>query len=425
MTSSVEIEVCASWQGLEAPRTVGLLCATTVRGRNVFSFAYDKDWLRAEYVLQLDPRLSLFEGPQYPPADLDSFGVFLDSSPDRWGRVLLNRREAARARQESRKPRALREVDYLLGVFDPHRQGGLRYRLGTDQPFLDDDTEYASPPWTSLRALEEISRRLEESGVENDPSYSRWLGMLVAPGRSLGGARPKASVVDDKGNLWIAKFPSASDTEDIGAWEGVVHTLAMRAGIVTAPARVERFGSPNHTFITQRFDREKSGGRVHFVSAMTQLEMKAGEAGASYLDLAEILIQQGAQPTEDLEQLWRRVAFNVCVSNVDDHLRNHGFLLGPSGWRLAPAYDMNPVAHGDGLTLNISDSDNSQHMDLVLEVADYFRVKKARAQQILRTVREAVAQWREVAAGLGISRDAQDRMENAFRLTEELSRGGR
>jgi len=335
----------------------------------------------------------------------------------------MQRREAQRARGEGRRPRTLLESDYLLGVFDGHRSGGLRYRLSpagpsTEGPFLDDDAELASPPWTWLRELERISRALERDGVEDDPSYGRWLKMLLAPGRSLGGARPKASVRAPTGELWIAKFPGRADPHDVGAWEWVTHTLATRAGIVTAPASCQRFRvRGHHTFLTQRFDRIGERRR-HFASAMTLLEKHDGEP-SSYLELAEVIAQRGIHPARDLEQLWRRICFSVCVSNLDDHLRNHGFLLEPRGWSLAPAYDMNPTPLGDGLTLDISETDNAQDLDLLRSVAPHFRLAPARANTVLTDVISAVRTWREPAASLGLTRSEQDRMAPAFRIADD------
>lgn len=413
---AIDIEVVADWQGLGGPTRMGLLSAQVLRNREAYRFGYDEAWLASGHARQLDPRLLLVTGPQSPPPKQTTFGVILDSCPDRWGRVLLQRGEAARARREGRRPRRLNEWDYLLGVFDAHRIGGLRFRRHVDGPFLDDDAAQASPPWTKLRELEAVSLRLEEEGIEQAPEYFEWLMMLLAPGRSLGGARPKASVLGEDEHLWIAKFPSRDDEEDIGAWEMVAHELAARAGVEVANARCERFGSRHHTFLSRRFDRAH-GERLHMASAMTFLEMADGEAdGASYLQLAEVLIQQGAAAATDLEQLWRRVVFNVCISNVDDHLRNHAFLLSPKGWRLAPAYDLNPVAWGDGLTLNISDVDNAQDLSLVREVAPFFRVKARRADAIIDEVALAVRDWRSVAATWGLGRAAQERTARAFRI---------
>jgi serine/threonine-protein kinase HipA len=411
-TDRREVEVWADW--LATPARMGTLQAFTARGHDVFSFEYDRAWLESRNVGQLDPDLQLYGGTQYVRDDKPNFGLFLDSCPDRWGRVLMDRREAQLARVEKRPKRVLRELDYLLGVFDGHRLGGLRFRIG-EGPFLDDNAELASPPWTSLRELEQASLHLEDAGAERDPAYAKWLMMLVAPGRSLGGARPKASVVDPQGALWIAKFPSRDDTDDIGAWEAVLHVLARRANITTADFERKRFASKRHTFLSKRFDR-RDGQRVHFASAMTLLgRTDSNDAPASYLDIAEVIARHGAHPSRDLEELWRRIAFNVCVSNVDDHLRNHGFLLGESGWSLAPAYDLNPVAHGEGLALNISTTDNAQDLDLVREVAPQFRIKAPRSKAILAEVFAATRTWNAEAKMAGLTRESREQMANAFR----------
>jgi serine/threonine-protein kinase HipA len=329
----------------------------------------------------------------------------------------MRRREAQQARTAGREERRLQESDYLLGVHDGHRMGALRFRF--NGAFQHDDKELAAPPWTSLRELEHACLQLERDDAIDDPEYGQWLRMLIAPGGSLGGARPKASVLDGAGSLWIAKFPSVRDPEDVGAWEGVVHTLAGRAGVNVPRAMVQRFASNHRTFLSQRFDRTGTGGRHHFASAMTLLERTDGDAaeeGVSYLELADLLIRLGAATGADLEQLWRRMAFSVCVSNTDDHLRNHGFLLTPSGWKLAPAYDMNPDPYGDGLKLNISESDNAQDLDLLRDVAPYFRMNQKRAEQVLSEVILGVRGWSTVATEGGLSTASQDRMRRAFRL---------
>lgn len=411
------IEVWADWAELGGPTFMGTLFATPARGKEIFSFEYDAGWLGSAHAQSLDPALQLFGGSQYPPGRQDNFGVFLDSCPDRWGRTLMLRREAQLARVEQREERRLLESDYLLGVHDVHRMGALRFRATRGGPFLDDNEDHASPPWTSLRELEQISLQLEREDAEDDPDYARWIRMLIAPGGSLGGARPKAGVVGEGGSAWIAKFPSRRDGDDVGAWEGVAHELARRAGVETAPTQTRRFGSEHHTFLAQRFDRTPDGGRLHFASAMTLLQRSDGDdaaSGASYLELAEFLVRSGAQTDRDLEQLWRRIVFFICISNTDDHLRNHGFLLSPSGWSLSPAYDMNPDPLGAGLQLNISESDNALELELAREVTPYFRVDDARGELIIGEVVAAVADWREVAEAHGISKGEQARMERAF-----------
>lgn len=425
MSSRRVIDVVADWAQLGGPTRMGHLTATSVRGTEVFAFEYDDDWLSSGPRQQLDPLLSLYHGPQYPAKGRESFGVFLDSSPDRWGRVLMRRREAQLARAEARVERRLLESDYLLGVHDGHRMGALRFRV--DGVFLDDNDELAAPPWTSLRELQHASLQLERTDVEDDPKYGHWLRMLIAPGGSLGGARPKASVRDQRGRLWIAKFPSRNDEEDVGAWERVVHELARQAGVSVPPAELHAFGTRrgggrgHHTFLSRRFDRTDDGQRIHFASAMTLVDRIDGagaEDGASYLELADLLIRLGSNTSDDLQQLWRRIVFFICVSNTDDHLRNHGFVLGPNGWALAPAYDINPDPFGAGLKLNISESSNAQDPSLAMEVASSFRVKPGHAREIAGEIADVARRWRSVAEAVGLSRAAQDRMRRAFRVAE-------
>lgn len=415
------IQVCAHWQGIKTPAVMGMLSVSSSRGSEVFSFEYDPDWLKSPYAQKLDPDLGLYTGPQYIRNDHQNFGLFLDSSPDRWGKMLMKRREAQLAREEKRQPVNLHESDYLLGVYDSHRMGGLRFRLSDQSPFLDDNKVMASPPWARLRDLEYASRQLEITGVENDENYMKWLTMLIAPGGSLGGARPKAGVVSHEGDLWIAKFPSRNDDMNTGAWEYVVYQLAIDAGIEMAEARIRKFSGDHHTFLTKRFDRTDEGERLHFASAMTQLGRKDGDdylSGVSYLHLAEFLMRSGVQTDKDLEQLWRRIVFNMCVSNVDDHLRNHGFILQEKGWKLSPAFDLNPTPAGNGLTLNVSLDDNTQDLDLAMLVANDFRVKKIRAEQIIKEVKDSTKRWKAISREVGISNGEIDLMQNAFRLSE-------
>lgn len=416
-----KIEVYAHWVGLSQPSLIGILLATPLRGKEIFSFEYNHDWLKNNSTHALDPSLQLFQGTQYPPLDQENFGIFLDSSPDRWGRLLMDRREAQSARDEIRKERRLLESDYLLGVYDAHRIGGLRFRLDPNGPFLDNNEKNASPPWTYLRELEHASLELEKDNAEKNPNYSKWLQMLIAPGSSLGGSRPKASVTDERSHLWIAKFPSGHDENDIGAWEMVAYKLAKLAGVNMAEAKLEKFRSNYHTFLSKRFDRTNTGERIHFASATTLLQRSDGDdasKGASYLELARFIQQRGAQSDQDLEQLWRRIVFFICISNVDDHLRNHGFILQPNGWILSPAFDINPVASGNGLKLNISETDNSQDLMLAKEVAEYFRIKPNAANKIIDHITDVVKNWRKIASTLGISMQEQNRMARAFRLSE-------
>ena len=413
-----EVHVYADWQDMATPIYMGVLHAERLRGKELFSFEFDKNWLRAPYAQLLDPDLQLYSGIQYlGNQEKRNFGLFHDSSPDRWGRILMRRREAGMARLEKRPEKPLFETDYLLGVYDAHRSGGLRYKLDPDGAFLNDNKEMASPPWTSIRELEQISLRLEEDDSVDDPEYMKWLNMLVAPGSSLGGARPKASVVDNKNNLWIAKFPSKYDQADIGGWEIVTHELALAAGVKMSEAKAQKFSAGQHTFLTKRFDRTENGSRIHYASAMTLLGHIDGEDtddGVSYLELVEFIGTKGAQVKADLEQLWRRIVFSICVSNTDDHLRNHGFMLGNRGWILSPAFDVNPVETGAGLKLNISENDNALDLELAMEVLPYFRIKEIRGKEIIEEVKASVKNWRTVASKYGISKAEQELKARAF-----------
>jgi serine/threonine-protein kinase HipA len=419
---SREIEVWGDWIELGGPVRMGNLRAIETRGKEVFSFEYEKSWLDRGIATGLDPDLRLLDGPQYLDAgERPNFGIFFDSSPDRWGRVLMQRREAARAREESRPERRLRELDVLVGVHDEQRSGGLRFRDAASQgEWLNDDPSMATPPWTSLRELEHASWQLQRTDLRENAESLKWLRLIIAPGSSLGGARPKAGVSDESGQLWIAKFPGRNDSRDIGAWEMLAHRLAKESGVLVSNARLEQFGGEHRTFLSERFDRRVVDGerrRLHFASAMTLLGHSDGagaETGVSYLDLAEILLQFGAAPGFDLRQLWLRIIFSIAVGNTDDHLRNHGFLLTREGWRLSPAYDINPSPDEAGLSLNISETDNALSFDLAVEMAPFFRVEKKEANQLVKSVRAITGRWRTVARDLSITRSDQDAMEVAF-----------
>lgn len=419
--NEVIIWVYADWESKEIPALIGTLATQHLRGKEIFSFEYHESWLNAQQpILYLDPNLALYKGKQYLPEGKDNFGVFLDSAPDRWGRLLMRRREAWQAKLENRKEKILFESDYLLGVFDGNRMGALRFKLHEDGEFMNNQKKMATPPWTSLRELEHASGQLERDDAVTNPEYANWLNMLIAPGASLGGARPKAGVMDEKGNLWIAKFPSAKDDKNTGAWEMVVHQLAKACGISVPDARVLQFSGKNHTYLSKRFDRIKQK-RIHFASAMTLLGLHDGvdfHDGVGYLDIVAFIIQQGVAVKEDLEQLWRRVVFNILVSNTDDHLRNHGFLLTNNGWQLAPAYDMNPNELGNGLTLNISENSNEQDVSLALETAKHYRLKKTEAEIILHDMLREIEKWRTIAKKMGISNSEIEQTRRAFREAE-------
>lgn len=416
MSRGIEtVEAHADLEWLDAPLLMGWLRHQPGGRGSVFSFKYNQDWLARSDAFAFDPGMALVTGPQYPPADRPNFGIFLDSAPDRWGRVLMQRRENARARAEKRQPRTLTEWDYLLGVHDATRMGALRFR-GADGAFLDSDDAQAAPPLASLRELQAASLRFEAQAANEDtPEDIRWLAQLVAPGSSLGGARPKASVRDERGRLCIAKFPSRQDVRDVGAWEIVANRLAAKAGIGVPPVRALRLGEGNGTtFLAERFDRTTKGKRRAFVSAMTLTQRADGEAGASYLELVDLLQSRGADTRRDCKELFRRVVFSILIHNVDDHLRNHGFILTPKGLRLSPAYDLNPVPDRTELTLAINESDTHCDVDIALQASRDYGVAREEADRIVREVRAEVACWRPEAAALKIPGADQELMAAAF-----------
>lgn len=396
------------------PILMGSLYVNVIKGGESYSFEYDKDWLKKTgLTLTLDPELMPYSGRQYPTGK-NIFGLFADASPDRWGRVLMNKRERILAEKEGRKPSKLYDSDYLLGVYDETRMGGIRFKSDLEGPFLSDDKETAAPPWATLRTLEEASRNFEndETGLTE-----KWLNQLIKPGSSLGGARPKATVVDTKDQLWIAKFPSKNDENDTGAWEMVAHDLAALCGLNVPEAKLEKFSPLGSTFLIKRFDRMGSK-RVHFDSAMTLLGKTDGASaadGSSYLDIAAFIKSYGAQPKKDLGELWKRIAFNMAVTNTDDHLRNHAFILTDKGWILSPLYDVNPVPYGDELSLNVDEEDNSINIDLAVQTAVRFGISEsdaeAQAEEILKIVRD---NWEKTAAGYGLTRRQIEEMRPAF-----------
>lgn len=409
-----EIYVYADWVEIDGPLLIGILHTDYIRGAEHFSFSYSKVWLKSVPSHPIDLDLHLYPGRQHS-ANKYNFRVFLDSCPDRWGRLLMQRREAVIARQEGRSVRILRESDYLLGVHDSFRMGGLRFKQSPEGNFLDDRRNLLAPPITSLPELAHAALMLgkADNNIDN-PEYLRWLNMLISPGSSLGGARPKAVVLDNS-CLWIAKFPSMNDEVDVAAWEYVAYKLAVDAGISMAESRLAKLKGPHHTFLTRRFDRSTKGRR-HFTSAMTQLGFYDGQSGASYIDIAEHLVKNGSSTKKDLAELWRRIIFNIAISNTDDHLRNHGFIYHSNGWILSPAYDLNPTVGTLGLHLNISDTDNSLNYDLAMEVREYFRLNRATALQIKSQVLNSVARWAVIAEQTGISHAERQLMEPAFNI---------
>ncbi len=401
-----EILVHAEMEG--TPVLVGRLWVRVRRGRESASFEYDRAWLRRPDSYSLEPALSSGPGAFHTRKAL--FGAIGDSAPDRWGRVLLRRAEVRRARMEGRAPRTLFESDFLLLVDDELRTGALRFRTDPDGPFLEEPRPGRVPPLVGLgRLLDACDRVTRRDELDED------LRLLIGPGSSLGGARPKAAIRDRDGALAIAKFPHADDDRDIVLWEAVALELADRAGIAVPDWRIERVAG-RRVLVVRRFDR-RGGSRVPFLSAMSMLGAADNER-RSYLEIADAVRSHGAAPRKDLQELWKRVVFSVLVSNTDDHLRNHGFLYErDKGWRLSPAFDLNPTPTDERarvLATNIDEHDGTASLDLALGTATYYGLGPGDAGRIAGEVGRAVGGWREVAAQMGATRRETDRMESAF-----------
>lgn len=410
MTDEVEV-----W--LDADFLASTHVGTLAHDRGTLRFIYEPAWLHNPQAFALDPDLSLGEGTYFPNAEAGNFRVFDDSAPDRWGQTLMKRREALAAKDEGRTPRTLYAWDFLLGVEDVSRQGALRYRLPGEKTFLAHDA-LTVPPVANLRELEIVAREITAKRIDDLAALRQWLKVLVAPGASLGGARPKASFTETNGDLWIAKFPARDDTRDVGAWEAVAQQLAARAGIDVPISELRRFSGDYHTFCVKRFDRSGVCRRF-YASAMAMLRRDQSE-GTSYLDLAEFLRTRGALDhiESDLEQLFRRVAFNVAIGNRDDHLRNHGFLLTPTGWRLAPAFDLNPNPDRADHVLNIDESDSRPSLATVIETSEWYVGSKDRGRMIVAQVLHETQAWRRTAQGLRIARADIELTAAAFAESE-------
>lgn len=396
------------------PLLLGKLYVDVIKGKETYSFSYNDEWLKSTNLsVILDPDLLPFSGRQYPN-EQRIFALFSDASPDRWGRMLMKKREALQAKNAKRKPRKLYDSDFLLGVYDESRMGGLRFKTTQDGVFLSDDQETAAPPWATLRYLEEASRNFENDSVTLN---EKWLKQLIRPGSSLGGARPKATVCDPNGQLWIAKFPSKNDENNTGAWEKVVHDLAGMCGLCIPESKCITFSKAGSTFLVKRFDRIGSK-RIHFASAMTLLGKKDGASaadGSSYLDIVNFIKAYGCNPKKDLIELWKRIVFNMAVSNTDDHLRNHAFILSKNGWRLSPLYDVNPVPYGDELSLNVDKNDNHISFDLAMAAAFHFGIESDDANHMIREIAEIVKDnWESLALKYHISRGFIEDMRPAF-----------
>ena len=399
-----KITVYADFDFLSAPQEIGTLGYERVRGKDLFVFEYSREWLRGHGGILLSGDLMNVPSLQHPRSNDDIFGFVKDSFPDRWGRLLLDRRERLAAQSEGRQKRMLTNYDYLVGIEDFTRMGGLRYKVEDVDDYINASARYAVPPVESLRALCDACHEIETAEERNELPEQRWLDQLIDPGTSLGGARPKANVVDGDGRLYVAKFPSKNDLENTELIEHFSHRLAAKAGINAAKTRTVRISKDRDLLLSERFDRTPDGKRIHFASAMSLLGLDDGAGSATgngYLDIVDFILHGCTEVRQNLRELYRRVAFNIMFGNTDDHFRNHGFLLGPKGWTLSPAYDVNPGAKHCQCLLIDSYTDQSD-IGALLSASENYMLEKQEAGAVIEEVRDAVKDWRKTATELQI-----------------------
>lgn len=410
--------VYADFNWLNKPELVGELCYEKLRGYDSYAFKFDENWLSIHAGIKLSEDINNYPGMQYTQPGNDIFGCFSDALPDRWGRTLLKRREQIQASEEKRAVRSLSSFDYLMGIDDFSRMGGFRFKRELEDDYINVSPSLKIPPLTEIRELIHASQEVEKSEDNDVLPEKKWITQLIQPGTSLGGARPKAGVLDEMGNLCIAKFPSKKDDYDTGIWEHFSHLLAQKAGIQVAQTRVLDGLGKYHTLLSRRFDRTDEAKRIHFASSMSLLGLKDGDnaqSGFGYLDIVDFIIQGCCDVEKNLHELYRRVAFNICIGNSDDHFRNHGFLLTPKGWTLSPAYDMNPTLN-EHQSLLINESSNKADIRVLLDSCESYMINKEEAEIIIQDVQAAVSKWENLAIQLQIPIRERNIFKDRFKL---------
>ncbi len=410
--------VYADFNWLNKPELVGELCYEKLRGSDSYAFKFDENWLSIHAGIKLSEDINNYPGMQYTQPGNDIFGCFSDALPDRWGRTLLKRREQIQASEEKRAVRSLSSFDYLMGIDDFSRMGGFRFKRELEGDYINVSPSLKIPPLTEIRELIHASQEVEKSEENDILPEKKWITQLIQPGTSLGGARPKAGVLDEMGNLCIAKFPSKKDDYDTGIWEHFSHLLAQKAGIQVAQTRVLDGLGKYHTLLSRRFDRTGDAKRIHFASSMSLLGLKDGDnaqSGFGYLDIVDFIIQGCCDVEKNLHELYRRVAFNICIGNSDDHFRNHGFLLTPKGWTLSPAYDMNPTLN-EHQSLLINESSNKADIRVLLDSCESYMINKEEAEIIIHDVQAAVSKWENLAIQLQIPIRERNIFKDRFKL---------
>ena len=411
-----KLYVYADFDWLKDIELVGELGYESLRGSDSYSFRFADSWMKKYNAINLSEDINNYPGIQYTQPNKDIFGCFADALPDRWGRTLLLRREQILAQDENRPIRRLSSFDFLTGIDDFSRMGGFRFKETPDGEFINADNSLRIPPLTDLRELIAASKEIEKSEYVNELPEKRWIAQLVQPGSSLGGARPKANVVDTDRSICVAKFPSLKDDYDVGLWEHFCHLLAKNAGINAAETKVIATNDKHHTLLSRRFDRTDAGERIHFASAMTLLGLNDGDnatTGHGYVDIVDFILSGCTDVDANLRELFRRVAFNICVGNSDDHFRNHGFLLTAKGWVLSPAYDMNPTLN-DHQSLLINSNTNKSDLSILLDSCDEYMLTHTIAKEIIDKVVAAVKDWHALANRLGITKREMTLFEGVF-----------
>ena len=411
-----KLYVYADFDWLKEVELVGELGYESLRGSDSYSFKFTDSWIKKYNAISLSEDLNNYPGIQYTQLNKDIFGCFADALPDRWGRTLLLRREQIMAQEENRPLRRLSSFDFLTGIDDFSRMGGFRFKETPDGEFINTDNSLRIPPLTDLRGLIAASKEIEKSEEANALPEKRWIAQLVQPGSSLGGARPKANVVDTDRSIYVAKFPSLNDDYDAGLWEHFCHLLAKNAGINAAETKALEINDKHHTLLSRRFDRTNEGKRIHFASAMTLLGLNDGDnatTGHGYIDIVDFFISGCTDVEANLRELFRRVAFNICVGNSDDHFRNHGFLLTAKGWTLSPAYDMNPTLK-DHQSLLINSKTNKSDLSILLDSCNEYMLTHEVAKGIINEVVAVVKDWRTLANRLGIAKQEINLFEGVF-----------
>ena len=398
------ITVYADFDFLATPQEIGILGYEHVRGKDHFVFEYSREWLKKHGGILLSGDLLNVPSLQHPRSNDSVFGFVKDSFPDRWGRLLLDRRERLIAQSEGRPKRMLTNYDYLIGIEDFTRMGGIRYKSEDSEEYINASEKYLVPPIESLRALCDACHEIELAEERNELPDQRWLDQLIDPGTSLGGARPKANVIDTDGKLYVAKFPSKKDLENTELIEHFSHRLAATAGISVAKTRTIKISKDRDLLLSERFDRSSEGKRIHFASAMSLLGLDDGagsSTGNGYLDIVDFILQGCVDAGKNLRELYRRVAFNVMFGNTDDQFRNHGFLLTSKGWTLSPAYDINPGEKSYQCLL-IDQYTEESDIKALLSACNNYMLEEQEASGIIEEVRTAIKDWRKTAIALQV-----------------------